>query len=166
MPIDHFIAATNSNKVVTNYLNSGSYEPAPSVSTISNAMDVGDPGNFVRILELFKNEFKTLKTSLSSYSFDDPTTLKAMKEVYSASGYILDPHGAVGYLGLKAFLKENKGFNGIYLETAHPVKFSETVEAAIDAIIPVPEQILNLLSKRKIKHHIKDYRDLKTFLLN
>lgn len=120
LPIDHFIASTNSNKVVTNYLDSGNYEPASSVATISNAMDVGDPSNFARILELFKNEFKTVKNNLSSYSYDDPTTLKAMEEVYSASGYTLDPHGAVGYLGLKAFMKENEGFTALSLKQRIP----------------------------------------------
>lgn len=120
LPIDHFIASTNSNKVVTNYLDSGNYEPASSVATISNAMDVGDPSNFARILELFKNEFKTVKNNLSSYSYDDPTTLKAMEEVYSASGYTLDPHGAVGYLGLKAFMKENEVFTALSLKQRIP----------------------------------------------
>ncbi len=165
LPIDHFIAATNSNKVVTNYLHSGNYEPAPSVATISNAMDVGDPGNFVRIRELFKNEFKTLKANLSSYSFDDPATLKAMKEVYSASGYFLDPHGAVGYLGLKEFMKENEDFHGIFLETAHPVKFADTVEKATGITPKIPEEIKDIMQKEKIKVPVKNYEDLKTFLI-
>ncbi len=165
LPIDHFIASNNSNKVVTNYLASGNYEPAPSIATISNAMDVGDPSNFARILELFKNEFKTVKNNLSSYSFDDPATLKAMKEVYSASGYILDPHGAVGYLGLKAFMEENKGFHGTFLETAHPVKFADTVEKATGITPKIPDEIQDIMQREKQKVPIKDYKALKEYLM-
>lgn len=164
LPIDHFIASTNSNRVVTNYLNDGRYEPAPSVATLSNAMDVGDPSNFGRILKLFKNEYKTLKINLSSYSFDDPTTLKAMKQVYSDSGYILDPHGAVGYLGLRAFLEENDEFLGIFLETAHPVKFLDTVERAIGFSPGIPEEFQYIMQKEKRKLSIKNYKELKEFL--
>lgn len=165
LPIDHLIASTNSNKVVTEFLNSGNYQPAPSVVTLSNAMDVGDPSNFVRILELFNNKFKTLKANLSSYSFNDLATLKTMKEVYSASGYILDPHGAVGYLGLKAFLKENKGFYGTFLETAHPVKFASTVESAIGITPEILGQLHELMNREKQKVQIKNYNDLKGYLM-
>ncbi|HSI69126.1 MAG TPA: threonine synthase [Gillisia sp.] len=165
LPIDHFIASTNSNKVVTDYLKSGNYEPAPSVATLSNAMDVGDPSNFARILELFQNEYKTVKTNLSSYSFDDTATLKAMKDVYSASGYILDPHGAVGYLGLKTFLAENEGFYGTFLETAHPVKFADTVEKATGIKPEMPEGVKDIMSMEKRKIPVRNYEDLKEYLV-
>lgn len=165
LPIDHFVASTNSNKVVPQYLKSGNYEPVPSVATISNAMDVGDPSNFVRILELFKNEFKNLKSNLSSYSFDDPSTLKAMKEVYETTGYMLDPHGAVGYLGLKEFLKKNKGFYGTFLETAHPVKFADTVVKAIGIKPAIPEEVKGILEKEIRKLPIRNYTELKEFLM-
>lgn len=165
LPIGHFVASTNSNKVVPQYLKSGNYEPVPSVATISNAMDVGDPSNFVRILELFKNEFKNLKSNLSSYSFDDPATLKAMKEVYETTGYMLDPHGAVGYLGLKEFLKDNKGFYGTFLETAHPVKFADTVVKAIGIKPAIPEEVKGILEKEIRKLPIRNYTELKEFLM-
>ncbi len=165
LPIDHFIASTNSNKVVTDFLNSGKYQPAPSVSTLSNAMDVGDPSNFVRILELFQNELKTLKTRLSSYSFDDAATLKAIKDVYSESGYILDPHGAVGYLGLKAFMANNNGYYGTFLETAHPVKFAQTVERAIGILPEIPGKVQDIMEKEKLKVSVQNYMDLKEYLL-
>lgn len=164
LPIYHFIASTNSNKVVTRYLNTGRYEAAPGVTTLSNAMDVGDPSNFRRIQELFQNEFNTIKTNLSSYSFDDPATTNAMKEVYLNTGYILDPHGAVGYLGLKEFMKENEGFYGIFLETAHPVKFADTVEKAIGMTPEVPEEVQDILVKEKRKVPIRNYKELKEFL--
>lgn len=165
LPIAHFIASTNLNKVVTSYLESGNYKPAPSVVTLSNAMDVGDPSNFIRILELFNNEFPELKTHLFSYSFNDTKTLDAMREVYSQSGYILDPHGAVGYLGLKEFLKDKADFQGIFLETAHPVKFSDTVERATGIKQEIPEKVQNIMDKEKQKILIKDYKGLKEFLM-
>ena len=165
LPVDHFVASSNSNKVVTNYLNSGKYEPATTVATISNAMDVGDPSNFSRIMQLFQNEFKTLKASLTSYSFDDITTLMAMKNLYATSGYILDPHGAVGYLGLKKFLAENEGFYGTFLETAHPVKFADTVEQAIGIKPEIPVTIPDLIYKEKQKVPIKNYTEFKEFLI-
>ena len=128
LPIEHFVASNNANNVVTRYLQTEKYEPKDTVRTISNAMDVGNPSNFVRIQELFGNQFGNIKEKLSSYSFDDKATKAVMKEVFENSGYIMDPHGAVGYLGLREFQKENPDFYGIFLETAHPVKFLDTVE--------------------------------------
>ncbi len=165
LPIDHFVAATNANKVVTNYLNTALYEPAPSIATISNAMDVGNPSNFIRILELFENEFGALKNNLSSYSFDDDQTKMAMKKVFNQTGYILDPHGAVGYLGLQEFLKNNPNFYGILLETAHPVKFLDTVEEAIGQKVPVPDAIQGLMEQKKVKIPVADYQELQQFLI-
>lgn len=165
LPIDHFVAATNANKVVTNYLNTALYEPAPSIATISNAMDVGNPSNFIRILELFENEFGALKNNLSSYSFDDDQTKMAMKKIFNQTGYILDPHGAVGYLGLQEFLKNNPNFYGILLETAHPVKFLDTVEEAIGQKVPVPDAIQGLMEQKKVKIPVADYQELQQFLI-
>lgn len=165
LPIDHFVASVNSNKAVTHYLNSGKYEPAATVATISNAMDVGDPSNFSRIIELFQNEFKSLKASLTSYSFDDPSTLNAMKNLYATSGYMLDPHGAVGYLGLKEFMAQNENFYGTFLETAHPVKFSETVEKAIGIKPEMPLTIPDFIFNEKYKLPVKDYAEFKEFLM-
>ena len=166
LPIDHFIAATNENDVVTRFLKTQSYEPAPSIQTLSNAMDVGDPSNFVRILELFSNNFKDLQESLSSYSFTDAQTKSGIKDVHGKTGYVLDPHGAVGYLGLKEFLKTHKNYFGIFLETAHPVKFLETVEGVLQQKIPLPAEIEELKQKKKRSIQIEDYDQLKSFLLN
>lgn len=165
LPIDHFVAANNNNDTVTNYLKTEKYQPKPSVQTISNAMDVGDPSNFIRVLELFNNEYSSVKKRLSAYSFDDEQTKQAIKEVYSEKGYVMDPHGAVGYLGLKEFFKTNKDYYGVFLETAHPVKFLETVEKEIGHKVEIPEAIHNIMHKKKKAHHISNYDELKDFLL-
>ncbi|UJH91344.1 threonine synthase [Antarcticibacterium sp. 1MA-6-2] len=165
LPIDHFVAANNANRVVTDYLETEKYEPKPSVQTVSNAMDVGNPSNFVRVQELFNNEFNGLKSNLSSYSFDDETTKAAIKDVYGRTGYTLDPHGAVGYLGLKCFLNQHPEYNGVFLETAHPVKFLETVEEATGDQLDLPSSVKDLLNLEKKSLPIKDYKELKEFLL-
>ena len=123
LPIKHFIASNNANNVVTRYLISELYEPKPSVQTISNAMDVGAPSNFIRIQEIYKNKFETLKTNLSSFSFTDNQTKAALLEMYKKYHYVADPHGAVGYLGCLSYLEENPEAHCVFLETAHPTKF-------------------------------------------
>ncbi|MGB8703627.1 MAG: threonine synthase [Gillisia sp.] len=165
LPVTHFVASNNRNNVVTRYLKTQTYQPEKSIATISNAMDVGDPSNFVRVLELFQKKFDSLKNCVSSYSFSDEETRRAIKEVYEKSGYIMDPHGAVGYLGLRCFLKEQPGFYGSFLETAHPVKFLETVEEVINEKINIPSSISELLDKEKKSISIKTYEDLKNYLL-
>ncbi len=165
LPIAHFVASNNANNVVTRYLQSEKYEPKDTVRTISNAMDVGNPSNFVRIQELFGNQFGNIKDKLSSYSFDDEETKAAMKEVFEKSGYVMDPHGAVGYLGLRKFQKENPDFYGIFLETAHPVKFLDTVEDTIGKKIEIPESIQAAMKKEKKSEQISNYEDLKSFLM-
>jgi len=165
LPISHFVASSNVNDVVGRYLKTEKYEPKPSVQTISNAMDVGNPSNFIRIQELFQNEFGDLKEHLSSFSFDDEATKGAIKEVYEITGYIMDPHGAVGYLGLKSFLKENPEYHGTFLETAHPVKFLETVENVIGKKLKIPESIQTIIKKEKQAKEIGNYSYLKEFLL-
>lgn len=166
LPIDHFIASNNANDTVTSYMETESYKPKPSVATISNAMDVGDPSNFVRVLELFDNKYSSVKNALSAYSFNDEVTRKAMKDVYAETGYIMDPHGAVGYLGLQEFLKTNPDYHGTFLETAHPVKFLDTVEKAINDKVDIPEKIKDLIDKQKKSLQISNYEDLKGYLLN
>jgi len=165
LPISHFVASSNVNNVVGRYLKTEKYEPKPSVQTISNAMDVGNPSNFIRIQELFHNEFGELKAHLSSYSFDDEATKDAIKEVYENTGYVMDPHGAVGYLGLGTFLNENPDYQGIFLETAHPVKFLETVEKVIGKKLEIPGSIQSILQKEKQSIEIGNYSDLKDFLI-
>ncbi|HKJ48606.1 MAG TPA: threonine synthase, partial [Christiangramia sp.] len=166
LPIDHFVAANNSNDTVTNYLETSEYRSKPSVPTISNAMDVGDPSNFVRVLELFDNKYSSLKNVLSGYSFDDTETKEAIKKIYSETGYIMDPHGAVGFLGLQKYLKNKEGYYGTFLETAHPVKFLDTVEEVIGNKVEIPESIKHLMHKEKKSLQISSYEDLKGYLLN
>ncbi|SEK39246.1 threonine synthase [Aquimarina amphilecti] len=165
LPVKHFIAATNANDTVVRYMNTEDYNPKPSKATISNAMDVGNPSNFIRIQQLFDNNFESLKSSFSAYSFNDQSTKDAMKEVYQQTKYIADPHGAVGYLGLKEYnLKENE--YGVFLETAHPVKFLDIVEETLDTKILIPPQIQKVMNKEKVSIKTNDYNKLKEFLLN
>jgi threonine synthase len=164
LPIKHFIASTNINDTVPNYLVNGVYKPKPSKATISNAMDVGNPSNFIRILELFNNDLETLKSAFSSYSFTDDETRTTMKKIYNNTGYVAEPHGAVGYLGLKKYgLKENEF--GVFLETAHPVKFLDVVEAVLPVKVEIPEQIKKIINNKKIAIKAACYQDLKDFLM-
>ncbi|GAL67132.1 threonine synthase [Jejuia pallidilutea] len=165
LPIHHFIASNNVNNVVTRYLISQLYEPKPSIQTISNAMDVGAPSNFIRIQEIYKNQFEVLKENLSSYSFTDEETKEAMLEIYNQYNYVADPHGAVGYLGCKSYLKENPNAHCVFLETAHPTKFLDVVEDVIDKKQPLPKQIQSVMGKEKKSTVISTYEDLKAFLL-
>jgi len=165
LPIAHFIASNNENNVVTRFLESKEYEPKQSVQTISNAMDVGNPSNFVRILELFDNEFDSLSQQLSSFSYSDKETRKAIKEIERETSYIMDPHGAVGYLGLQQYLKKNPEAHGTFLETAHPVKFLETVEEVIGKKVEIPDSIKETIAKEKKAISISNYDDLKAYLM-
>jgi len=167
LPVSHFIAACNDNDVVTEYLKTGNYVPKASVATISNAMDVGSPSNFVRILELFHKEFQSLKNVMSSYSFSDEETKDILKEVYLKDNYLLDPHGAVGYGALKKYLEEHLNIKGIFLETAHPVKFYDVVEPVINEKVPMPVLINDLLLLKKQSIKLKaNYEQLKDYLLS
>ncbi|NNK82626.1 MAG: threonine synthase, partial [Flavobacteriaceae bacterium] len=165
LPIKHFIASNNANNVVTEYIKTQLYKPKPSVQTISNAMDVGNPSNFIRIQEIYKNNFKTLQDNLFSFSFSDDQTKKAMKEIYDVSGYIADPHGAVGYLGAKAYLKDHPDTHCVFLETAHPTKFLNVVEEVLDYNKKLPEQIKSVIDKEKVSIDISKYEELKKYLL-
>ena len=165
LPVTHFIASTNANRVVPNFMVNGEYTPLKSVATISNAMDVGDPSNFIRIREIYDNDFELIKENLSSYSFSDDQTKEAMLKVYKELDYIMDPHGAVGYLGLKQYIKNRADTQGIFLETAHPVKFLEVVEPVIDKRIDLPVQIQEVIDKPKKALFITNYEELKDFLI-
>ncbi|AWX45733.1 Threonine synthase [Flagellimonas maritima] len=165
MPVKHFVAATNVNDVVPKFMHSGAYNPVPSIATISNAMDVGDPSNFVRIRQLYGNDLVELKKNLSSFSFSDEETKDAMKEIYSKSEYVVDPHGAVGYLGLKKYQKKNPNTFGIFLETAHPVKFLATVEETLNISPKIPPQIQKVINREKESIKINSYEGLKTYLM-
>ena len=166
LPIDTYIASTNLNDSVPRFLNSGIYKPISTIKTISNAMDVADPSNFVRIQKLYNNDLNKLKMNLFSYSFNDYETKESIKSVYIKSKYILDPHGAIGYLGLKEFFKRNNNFIGAFMETAHPIKFHETVEKLIHKKIPVPSQLSDIINTKKGDTiNISNYDELKNYLL-
>ena len=165
LPIDHFVAATNVNDAVPAYLESGNYQAVKTTPTISNAMDVGDPSNFVRIQKIYGNDFENLSQHLSGYRFTDEETREAMQHIHSSSGYVADPHGAVGYLGLKKYLENHPDKYGIFLETAHPVKFLTTVEETIGTKVELPQRIQDLLEKEKQSTPVSNYEDLKRFLL-
>ena len=164
LPIEHFVASTNVNDTVPRFLESGKYEPKPSKATISNAMDVGNPSNFIRIQELYNNDLKAFEKDFSSYSYTDEETLAALKQIYNADGYIAEPHGAVGYLGLKKELQKHDNSIGVFLETAHPIKFLDVVEPALGITLPIPEQIESVLNEDKVSVKIKTYEELKAFL--
>ncbi|WP_067035225.1 threonine synthase [Allomuricauda sp. CP2A] len=166
MPVKHFVAATNVNDVVPKFMRQGTYNPKPSIATISNAMDVGDPSNFVRIRHLYQNDLSTLQEHLSSYAFTDEATKAAMKEVHSQTGYVMDPHGAVGYLGLKEYQENHPNTYGIFLETAHPVKFLDVVEETLGLSPEIPPQIQKVMGKEKKSNRISSYDALKSYLLD
>ncbi len=165
LPITHFVAATNANDTVPRFLTTAVYEPKASIATISNAMDVGNPSNFIRIQEMYKHDLNEFSKDFSSFSYQDDETIAAMKSIFETSKYIAEPHGAVGYLGLKNELKNHTNAVGVFLETAHPIKFLDTVEPALNVKLPIPKQIESVLNKEKISLKIKDYEALKTFLL-
>ncbi|GGA71856.1 threonine synthase [Flavobacterium palustre] len=164
LPIEHFVAATNVNDTVPRFLVNGIYDPKPSIATISNAMDVGNPSNFIRIQEMYGNDLAQFKKDFSSYTYTDAETLAAMKTIYNTDGYIAEPHGAVGYLGLKKELENYPNAIGVFLETAHPIKFLDVVEPALGVTLPIPAQIESVLNKEKVSTKIKTYDELKAFL--
>jgi len=166
MPVTHFIAATNVNDTVPKYMVNGTYHPKPSTATISNAMDVGDPSNFVRIRNIYNNDFKKLKENLSSFSFNDATTKEAMESIYKNTRYICDPHGAVGYLGLKKYQENNPNTYGVFLETAHPVKFLDVVKETLKINLEIPPQIQKVMNKQKSSTKLSTYQELKSYLLD
>lgn len=165
-PFAHFIASNNANNVVQRYFKTNTYSPLPSIQTISNAMDVGNPSNFIRIQKLYDNDFEALKNNLSAYSFSDEQTKEALSAIYKGSGYIADPHGAVGYLGCKSYREKNPAAQTIFLETAHPTKFLDVVEAVVPEKIALPPQIQAVIEKEKSALFVEDYSQFKTFLLN
>lgn len=180
LPLGHFVAACNANDVVTRYMATEKYEVKPSVVTISNAMDVGNPSNFVRILEMMQNNFTTLSNALTSYSITDADTKATIARVYKTNNYILDPHGAVAFIAAEQFLSEQQvnnktisttedAFNAgaIILETAHPVKFPEVVEEAIGQALSIPASVQNLFEKEKVSIPLApNYTAFKNWMLN
>jgi threonine synthase len=166
LPVKHFIAACNANNVVPQYFETQNYQPQKAVATISNAMDVGDPSNFVRIMELFQQQFSNLTAKVSSCSISDDITKETLRSVYSQHNYLCDPHGAVAYRALEDYLQTSTNSKGIFLETAHPVKFYDVVEPVIAQTVTVPDSIKEQLTKEKKSTLIGvGVEELKRFLM-
>jgi threonine synthase len=167
LPFAHFIAACNANDTVPQYLHTGVYHTKKSVATISNAMDVGNPSNFTRILELFHHNLGSLKNVLSSYSINDDETRETISRIFKERNYVLDPHGAVGFLALQRYLNEHPDQKGFFLETAHPSKFYDVIEPVIHEKVEIPDSIQILLDQKKntIKMKAHDDDGLRSLLL-
>ena len=165
LPIHKFIAANNSNDIVFKYLNSGKYEPRSSIQTIANAMDVGDPSNFARILDLYENSYEAIKNDIWGCRFSDEEIRTTVFTVFNEYGYLLDPHGACGYKALADNLKHNQV--GIFLETAHPAKFTETVEEIIGAgNVVLPDKLAEFMKENKKSFEMRnDYYDFQDYLI-
>ncbi|HMQ49826.1 MAG TPA: threonine synthase [Saprospiraceae bacterium] len=172
LPIDHFIAATNVNDVVPEYLSTGHYNPRPSIPTLSNAMDVGNPSNFARMLEFYEGTDKgstwnNMKNNISAYAFSDADTSQTLKKVWNKHQYLMDPHTSVGYLALEAYQKTHPNSRGIILSTAHPAKFLESVERILEQKIEIPKQLADLIPLEKQSTLLPvDYTALKDWLIN
>ena len=168
LPITKFIGATNSNSVFTEFINSGKYEPRSSVKTLSNAMDVGAPSNLARIQSLYDGHSIILK-DIASNTHNDSQTIEKMKEIYQKHNYIVDPHGAVGILALEQFVSDENvdNYSGIVVETAHPSKFKESVDDALDINIELPETLKICMSKEKKSTKLSnEYSEFKEYLLS
>jgi len=168
LPVQQFLAATNINDIIPQYLHTGEYTAKPSLATISNAMDVGDPSNYKRLADIFKHEGSTwnnMKELLSGYSYDDAKTQESIKEVYNKYDYIIDPHGAIGYEALKEYQAQHD-VNGIILETAHYAKFKPTMDETLGFNVPIPENLASLLGKQKVATDMSiEFDDFKGYLL-
>ena len=165
LPIKNFVASTNINDVIPKFISTGKLIPKKSKTTISNAMDVGDPSNFIRILNLYDSNLTKLKKDFYSYSFTDSETKIVIKKIFEKYGYILEPHGAIGYLGLKKNIEKSDDDIGVFLETAHPIKFSESVEKIINKKVVIPERIKKVLEGKKKSVEINSYSELKNFII-
>jgi len=159
LPVKKFIAANNANDIFYQYLKTGNYHPKPSVQTISNAMDVGAPSNFARIMDLYGSTWNIVKQQIEGYTFDDTATLKGIQEVFDKYQYIIDPHGAVGYLAFKEYQKKNPQDKGIILETAHPAKFLDVLPSPIADKVIIPERLAILAEKDKVSIPISIHFD-------
>ncbi len=165
LPIKRFIAANNANDIFYNFLKTGVYEPKPSIQTIANAMDVGDPSNFARVYDLYKGNHDTITSIISGATYSDDQIRETMKSCFTENGYILDPHGACGYRALKEMLLPNE--TGVFLETAHPAKFKDTVESAVNSTVTIPDRLAEFMKGTKQSIPMsKDFANFKEFLLN
>jgi threonine synthase len=166
LPVHTFLSANNINDVIASYLLTGKYKPRPSTPTIANAMDVGDPSNFVRILDLFKHNYDWITEHLKGYSFTDTEIRKIIGRVYKECGYLCDPHGATGYEAARSYRTDHPEMTGVFLETAHPAKFRESVEEVIGTAVEMPERLaaFDKLEKNSIEIDV-EYDNLKNYLL-
>ena len=165
LPVKRFIAANNANSVFYDFLLSGSYRPRPSVQTIANAMDVGDPSNFARIWDLYGHSVEAIRADISGATYSDAVIASTIRECYARTGYLLDPHGACGYRALKEGLRP--GEVGFFCETAHPAKFKDTVERIIGASVAVPERLAAFMKGTKQSVGLpKDFESFKRYLLS
>lgn len=164
MPVSRFIAANNKNDIFFNYLQTGVYSPKPSVQTIANAMDVGDPSNFARILDLYGKSHKEISSEISGCTYTDEQIKETLNDCYKKHKYLLDPHGAVGYRALCEQLKVNEV--GVFLETAHPAKFKDTVEGIINEPVSIPQKLQEFMKGEKQSIELpKDFETFKAYLL-
>jgi len=168
LPVERFIASTNLNNSVPRYLEEGKFEPHASIETISNAMDVGNPSNFVRMIRFFGDDWNLVKEKISGYFFNDQETEASMREVFKNNNYVLCPHTAIAYRGLEEYRKNSDvNFTGVFLSTAHPAKFIDLVEETLEKQIEIPERLKLLLSIEKKSIKMKpSYLEFKSFLLN
>lgn len=165
LPVKRFIAANNANDIFYNYLQTGSYNPRPSVQTIANAMDVGDPSNFARIYNLYKGDHDAIAAEISGATYTDAQIAETVRNCYEQTGYLLDPHGACGFRALSEGLRE--GECGVFLETAHPAKFKSTVEGIINAPVAVPEKLAAFMKGQKQSVPMsRDFADFKAYLMS
>ena len=166
LPIDKFIAATNTNDVIPQFFKNNKYNPKPSVTTISNAMDVGNPSNMVRIMDIYK-ELDNLKNDMESWSFSDNETKNCIIKTFNLNHYLLDPHSSIGLLGIQKYLKKSKSdCNGVFLGTAHPSKFSDILESIINKKVELPETLSNTMKKEKKSKILKnDYNEFYDYLI-
>ena len=164
LPVSRFIAANNKNDIFYQYLQTGKYNPRPSVATIANAMDVGDPSNFARVLDLYKESHEAICRDISGTTYTDEQIRETVKTTYQQTGYLLDPHGACGFRALKEGLKE--GEVGVFLETAHPAKFLETVQSIIENKVTIPAKLQEFMKGEKQSLPLsKEFADFKAYLL-
>ena len=165
LPVKRFIAANNRNDIFYQYLQTGKYNPRPSVATIANAMDVGDPSNFARVLDLYGGSHADISAEISGTTYTDEQIRETVKETWKEHHYLLDPHGACGYRALQEGLKQ--GETGVFLETAHPAKFLETVESIIGEAVEIPAKLQEFMKgEKKSLQMTKEFADFKKYLLS
>jgi len=165
LPIKRFIAANNANDIFYKYLQTGKYEPKPSLQTLANAMDVGDPSNFARIYDLYGKSHERITSLISGATYSDDRIRETMRQCYADTKYILDPHGACGYQALVEGL--NEGEVGVFCETAHPAKFKEKVDEILGIDVKIPERLAAFMKGTKQSVSMtKDFADFKKYLMN